>query len=63
MSGTTRRIIGFDRKIRLSWLDATAEWTMQGLSTRVGDLSRSPRLELCRQGLDEDVVMLKAMSG
>ncbi len=32
MSGATRRIIGFDRKIRLSWLDATAEWTMQGLS-------------------------------
>ncbi len=32
MSGTTRRIIGFDRKIRLSWLDATAEWTAQGLS-------------------------------
>ena len=32
MSGTTRRIIGFDRKIRLSWLDATAEWTIQGLS-------------------------------
>ena len=32
MSGTTPRIIGFDRKIRLSWLDATAEWTMQGLS-------------------------------
>ena len=32
MSGTTHRIIGFDRKIRLSWLDATAEWTMQGLS-------------------------------
>ena len=31
MSGTTRRI-GFDRKIRLSWLDATAEWTAQGLS-------------------------------
>lgn len=32
MSGTTRRIIGFDRKVRLSWLDATAEWTAQGLS-------------------------------
>ena len=32
MSGTTRRIIGFDRKIRLSWLDATVEWTIQGLS-------------------------------
>ena len=32
MSGTTRRIIGFDRKVRLRWLDATAEWTMQGLS-------------------------------
>ena len=32
MSGTAHRIIGFDRKIRLDWLDATAEWTMQGLS-------------------------------
>ena len=32
MPGTTRRIIGFDRKIRLSWLDATAEWTLQGPS-------------------------------
>ena len=32
MSGTTRRIIGFDRKVRLRWLDATAEWTLQGLS-------------------------------
>ena len=32
MPGATRRIIGFDRKIRLSWLDATAEWTMQGLA-------------------------------
>ena len=26
------RIIGFDRKIRLSWLDATADWAAQGLS-------------------------------
>ena len=25
------RIIGFDRKIRLSWLDATADWAAQGL--------------------------------
>ena len=32
MSGTTRRIIGFDRKIRLNWLDATAEWIAQGHS-------------------------------
>ena len=32
MSRRTRRIIGFDRKIRLSWLDATVEWTAQGLS-------------------------------
>ena len=24
--------IGFDRKIRLSWLDATAEWVAQGKS-------------------------------
>ena len=27
-----RRIIGFDRKIALSWLDATADWAAQGLS-------------------------------
>ena len=27
------KIIGFDRKIRLSWLDATADWAAQGLST------------------------------
>ena len=27
-----RKIIGFDRKIRLSWLDATADWAAQGLS-------------------------------
>lgn len=27
-----RRIIGFDRKIQLDWLDATAEWAAQGLS-------------------------------
>ena len=26
-------LVGFDRKIRLSWLDATADWTAQGLST------------------------------
>ena len=26
------RLVGFDRKIRLSWLDATADWTAQGLS-------------------------------
>ena len=26
------KIIGFDRKIRLSWLDATADWAAQGLS-------------------------------
>ena len=32
MSAGTRRIIGFDRKIRLDWLDAAAEWTAQGLS-------------------------------
>ena len=32
MTGTSRSIIGFDRRIRLSWLDATAEWTAQGLS-------------------------------
>jgi len=27
-----RKTIGFDRKIRLDWLDATAEWAAQGLS-------------------------------
>ena len=32
MVGTTNSIIGFDRKIHLSWLDATAEWTAQGLT-------------------------------
>ena len=30
---TRRRTIGFDRKIQLSWLDATADWAAQGLST------------------------------
>ena len=25
-------LVGFDRKIRLSWLDATADWAAQGLS-------------------------------
>ena len=29
--GTEHRIVGFDRKIQLSWLDATAEWAAQGL--------------------------------
>lgn len=29
---TGRRIIGFDRKIALSWLDATADWAAQRLS-------------------------------
>ena len=32
MPAGTRRIIGFDRKISLRWLDATAEWTAQGLA-------------------------------
>jgi subtilisin family serine protease len=27
-----RKTIGFDRRIRLDWLDATAEWAAQGLS-------------------------------
>ena len=31
MTATRRTTIGFDRKIRLSWLDATADWTAQGL--------------------------------
>ena len=26
-------------------------------------VSRSPRLELCRQGLDEDIVVLRTMGG
>lgn len=30
MNGS-QRAIGFDRKIRLRWLDATAEWTAQGM--------------------------------
>lgn len=29
----------------------------------VRDVSGNPRLELCRQGLDEDVVMLKEVRG
>ncbi len=29
---TRRQIIGFDRKIHLNWLDATADWTLGGLS-------------------------------
>jgi hypothetical protein len=28
----TNRIVGFDRKIQLGWLDATADWASQGLS-------------------------------
>ena len=32
MPAGMRPIIGFDRKIRLRWLDATAEWTAQGLA-------------------------------
>ena len=32
MPGGARRIIGFDRKVSLRWLDATAEWTAQGLA-------------------------------
>ena len=31
------------------------------LALSIGDVGRSPRLELCRQGLDEDIVVLKAM--
>ena len=27
-----RKIVGFDRKIALSWLDATADWAAQGLA-------------------------------
>ena len=34
--GTRRKTIGFDRKLRLDWLDATADWAVQGLS--VADL-------------------------
>lgn len=30
--GTKRRAIGFDRRIQLNWLDATADWAAQGLS-------------------------------
>jgi len=28
---TDRRIVGFDRKIQLDWLDATADWAAEGL--------------------------------
>ena len=40
---TQNELVGFDRKIRLSWLDATADWLSQGLSvadirTRLGRL-------------------------
>lgn len=34
--GANRRTIGFDRKIQLHWLDATAAWAGQGLA--VGDI-------------------------
>lgn len=41
--GAERRTIGFDRKVRLEWLDATADWAAEGLSA--GDLrSRLDRL-------------------
>ena len=30
--GSERGVIGFDRKIRLHWLDAAADWAAQGLS-------------------------------
>ena len=33
------------------------------MALSVGDVSRSPRLEICRQGLDEDIVLLKGVSG
>ena len=32
MTVAERRIIGFDRKVALSWLDATADWAAQGLA-------------------------------
>lgn len=28
---SSRRIVGFDRKIQLEWLDATADWTAEGI--------------------------------
>lgn len=31
-TATRRQTIGFDRKIQLEWLDATADWTAEGLS-------------------------------
>ena len=31
--GSMRGIVGFDRSIRLNWLDRTAEWASQGRST------------------------------
>ena len=32
------KLIGFDRKIHLSWLDATADWAAQGL--RAADIRK-----------------------
>ncbi|GAJ19093.1 unnamed protein product [marine sediment metagenome] len=31
---SNNKTIGFDRKIELSWLDATAYWTSQGLNDK-----------------------------
>lgn len=41
--GSQDRIVGFDRKIRLEWLDATAAWTAEGcpaaeIRSRLNDL-------------------------
>ncbi len=44
--GTKRTIIGFDRKIQLNWLDATADWAAQGLS----DADIRTRLEQLLEG-------------
>lgn len=43
---TPNKNVGFDRKIQLDWLDATADWVGQGLSPR--DLR--PRLEGLLEG-------------
>ena len=44
--GAKRRTIGFDRKIQLNWLDATADWAAQGIS--VADIRT--RLEQLLEG-------------
>jgi len=46
IASTKRRTIGFDRKIKLDWMDATADWAAQGLA--VADIRE--RLEQLLEG-------------